>query len=526
MPLTPLPKKLDEHEPGPRQAAIFCAGVGLLIVLLTIVLTPTLHLGFVADDFFLLVNDHALPLTQSTDELHRPLRNATLRIVESRLGIRNVWPYRVIVAGTFLAALALLFQLARRLGANRIASLAAVYTVAFFPRNQEVLFWFAAWQDLVAAAAMLGACVLFLKFRESHRAWPLIGASVAYVVAIGFKETTIVLPALLLFLDLYRERSISPFSRPSFLKPYILFTAIFLVYIVYYFSDAGLASLAGRKTGGYYGFHGVFGVLTGLIRALINIALPYGLPLGLKDIRLWHVAIVLFEAGLVLVLVWRLRIWDALTLAIAWLVCTIAPTATFAAAFNADRYLLVPLLGAAIFVGLFVHAMLLSPQGRHYWPFLLGALVLYTSVGSYQLLVSRRLWQQAGIEAAGVIRETMSCCARLAAGSEVDFVNVTHSLRPRGQVFANGLSEALHGYGFPLPVRIWRNFSEPVPEQAGLVAELLRCGAAPSDPSSGRIVLVEDRGQLFHVDTGCASTLVDSDRARRRQAWALLFPDR
>jgi hypothetical protein len=107
----------------------------LLVIFLGVLLLPTLNLGFVADDFLLLVPDQKLPLTQAADQLHRPLRNATLRIVEDPLGIQHVLPYRLLIALTFVAGLLLLFRLMRRLGANPLGALAAVFLLAFFPRN-------------------------------------------------------------------------------------------------------------------------------------------------------------------------------------------------------------------------------------------------------------------------------------------------------------------------------------------------------------------------------------------------------
>jgi hypothetical protein len=519
-----VPKKLDET--SGNQRVPFWTGAALLLVLLVVVIVPTLDLGFVSDDFVLLVNDQRLPLTQSVDELHRPLRNATLKIAGSQLGIQHVWPYRLVVAGTFLAALVLLFQLTRLLGANRIGALAAVYLLAFFPRNQEVLFWFAAWQDLVAAVAVLCACLLFVDFRESKRVWPLVISSFAYVVAIGFKETAVVLPALLVVIDLYRERSIASFWKRSFLRAYIPFTVILLAYVAYYFSDAGLASLAGRRTAGEYGFRGFTSAFAGLIRAVINLALPYSTRLGFKDIHFWHVAVILFEAGLVLLLVRRLHMWSALIMAAGWLVCAITPTATFAATFNADRYLFLPLLGAAIFFGLSVHAMTVPSRGTKYSLFIYAALALYTSAGVRQLVISRGLCRQAGIEAAMVIGETMRLSSKLPVGSEVDFVNVTHALDPRAPVFLSGLSEALHANGLSLSIRILRNYSAPDSEQQDLVAKLLRCVAAPPDAPGKRTVLLENGGRLLNPSTECASRFVDSDRARRPGAWALLYPGR
>jgi hypothetical protein len=510
------------HNTG-GEPVLFWSGFILLLVLLGFVVLPSLNLGFVADDFFLLVPDQKASLVESPDELHRPLRNAVLKIAERQLGIQQVLPYRLLVAGAFAAALALLFQLTLRLGANRIAALAAVFVIAFFPRNQEVLYWFAAWQDLVAAAAVLLACLLFLDFRETGRAPSLAAAAIAYLIALGFKETTVVLPALLVTLDLYRERSITPFSRRPFWNAYLPFACILLGYVVYFLSQSGLSSLAGRRTGGYYGFHGLAGVFDGIVRALINIALPFSLPLGLKNVQPWHVGVLLIEAVGLLLLVWRLQVWPALTLTASWLILTILPTAAFAAAFNADRYLFVPMIGGALFVGLFVNALILSPKARRYAILAFLALALYTWAGVSQLVSRRELWRKAGTEAAMVIRETVRLCSMLPGGSEVDVINVTHSLYPRVQVLANGLSEALHANGFSPSARILRNFSAPDSEQQRLVAELLRCGNPAVEAPRTRTILMQEGGQILKLDTACASGIVDSDRAMRPSAWGLLY---
>lgn len=503
------------------QRVLFWSGMALLLALLGFVVLPTLNFGLVADDFLLLVPDPRLPLTQSLDELHRPLRNAFLRIIESQFGIQQVWPYRLLVAGSFAAALMLLFRLSRRLGANRLGALAAVFVLAFSPRNQEVLYWFAAWQDLVAAVAVLSACLLFLDFRESHRPYSLGLAAIAYLIALGFKETTVVLPILLVAVDFYRERSVSSFAKRPFWLAYIPFAGILLVYIVYFFSQSGLASLIGERTGGYYGFRGLAGVFAGVIRALINIALPFSKSLGLKDLQWWHVAVLLLETAAMLLLVWRLHLWSALILTASWLVCTILPTATFAAAFNADRYLFVPMLGAAVFVALLVDALVALPEARKYLTLTCVALALYTSVGISQLVISREWWRKAGEEAEMVVRETMRLCSALPAGSEVDVINVTQSLGLYAAVFSNGLSEALYANGLSSSVRVLRNFSVNDSEEQRLVAKLLRCVGPLRDAAKNRTILIEAGGQILKLDTGCASSLVDSDRAQRPNAWGL-----
>jgi len=490
---------------------LFWSGLVLLIVLLGFVVLPTLNLGFVGDDFTLLVPDKPLPLTQSEDELHRPLRNAILRIVESQLGIQQVLPYRLIVAGSFVAALMLIFRLTRRLGANRLGALTADFVLAFFPRNQEVLFWFAAWQDLVAAIAVLLACLSFLDFREFGRRFSLGVAALAYVIALGFKETTVVLPVLLVSIDFYRQRSISSFSQRSFWRAYIPFACILLAYVIYFFADSGLASLAGRRTGGYYGFRGFGRLFAAVVRTLINIALPFSITVGLKDIHWWHLVVLLCELGAGLLLIWRFHLWAAAILTASWLVCTILPTATFANSFGMlDRYLFVPMLGVAVFAGLLVGALVVSPKGARYFIPACIALALYTSLGISQLMLSREVWRRTGKQSAMVIQETMRLCSMLPAGSEVDIINVT---------FGNGLREALRANGLSGSLRILRNSSTSDSQQQRLVAELLRCAGPAVNTARKQTFLMEEGGRILRLDSECASSLVDSDRARRPGAW-------
>jgi len=122
-----------------------------------------------------------------------------------------------------------------------------------------------------------------------------------------------------------------------------------------------------------------------------------------------------------------------------------------------------------------------------------------------------------------MIRETMLLCATVPPPSEVDVVNVTHSFRPyMVPVFANGLSEALHANGLSSSVRILRNFSTPDAEQQRLAAQLLRCADPPPDAIRNRTIVIEVGGGIFKLDAGCASTLVDSDRAVRPGTWDLL----
>ena len=507
------------------QTGFFRAGIALLAVLLGIVVLPTLNLGLVGDDYFLLVNDRGLPLTQSIDQLHRPLRNIVLKSMGSLIGIHHVLAYRILVAGTFLAVLVFLFMLLRRMKVSSFAALAGVFVVAFYPRNREVLFWFAAWQDLVAAAAVLVACLLFLKYREAGSTYTLWSAAIVYGIALGFKETAVVVLVFLLLIDLYRSEHIRELWQRRLWHAYIPLVCVLLIYVIYFFADSGWASLAGRRTGGFYGFKNISSVLSGVARAVIGLLLPFSGLLGLKSVRPWHVVVILFELGTAAVLAWRSRQWRALLLAAAWVLCAILPTAAFAGIINADRYLLVPMLGVGILVALLVHQLTGGP--RPIGPVTaVSLLCLVYSLSAVGYLVrDRQEWRRGGEEATAIIRDTVEVGAKLPANSELDVANVTPIYESGAAVLGNGLSEALHADGLSRSIRVIMNPASKEPEQIELTARLQRCAIGTAERATARrIVLIEIDGHILPDRGECGAEIVDNDRTRRPRAWTILYP--
>lgn len=486
----------------------------------------TRRLGLVSDDFFLLVDNLRLPLTKSVDELHRPLRNILLHWLGATVGVRHVWPYRLLVAASYAAVLGLFFQLSRKLGSSWIGAWTAVLFLAFFPRNQEVLFWFAAWQDIAVSVFVLLTCIFFLEYRNTNRGLFLTAASLAYALALGFKETVVILPALLLLLDIYQQRSSQLLKHTSFWRPYVPFVALALLYVGYYMADSGMASLIGQRTGGTYGFHGLASVIAGLARAFLNIALPFVLPvpLGLAAIRPHHVAILALEMLLVLFIVQRTRTWWAFSLGAGWLVVTILPTATFVGAGNADRYLFVPVLGLALSVGLIVTVFVGAERSLNRRLIVWAGVAAFCVAGLFYLGLYRNLWAKAGEEASAVAMATIQASSQLQPGGEIDLVNQTGTWLPHIVfVFSNGLGGALRGNGLRPDVRVLANLAEPKPDQQRFVEKLQACAAASN--SGARIVLFMFDHRLTNLDPGCAGALVEADRQSRPKAWRLVNPE-
>lgn len=508
---------LPAQDAGPLTPSPALGAVGLaigLVGLFALTLFAIGDLKLVSDDFYLLVNDLQLPLWKSHDELHRPLRNALFKLLGRQVGVQQVLPYRILVAASYAAALGLLFQLMRRLGARPAGAAAAVGVLAFFPRNHEVLFWFAAWQDIAAGIGVLLTCLLFLEFRRSGSTRKLAFAALTYGVALGLKETAIVIPALVLLVDLHAERSIAPVKTLAFWRGYLPLAFVSLAFVGYFLSNAGMVQLTGHKAAGYYGYGGVLPAAASEVRALLNVALPFSTTVGFKTIRPLQVAALLVESGLVLFFVSRLRMWSGFLVAAGWVLCALFPTAAFATILNADRYLFVPAMGAALLVGLLVDASMRARPGIRTGSGLAVALVIYGVAGVAHLAELRSFWKRQGDEAAFVLGEAVRLAPTLEPSSEVAFVNLTAGL-------ANGLDGALRSRGFPASVRLLREVvCAGCPEQERLLAQLRACDASPSVGAVGpRVVLLELGTRLVRLEPGCAFRAIDRDRRQRPYAW-------
>src|SRR3989441_11967244 len=154
------------------------------LVLVAVLLGPSLKLGFASDDFLHLGEDSTLPLTASSDQLLRPLRNVIFKITVCLFGL-NPLPFHMAIVVFYALVAVLLFELIWELSRDlRVAGLTTAL-VAAFPRNHQVAFWFAAFQDLVVAVAALLTFILFLRHRRSGSAWYLTLAVLLFVISLG-----------------------------------------------------------------------------------------------------------------------------------------------------------------------------------------------------------------------------------------------------------------------------------------------------------------------------------------------------
>src|SRR5437899_12963373 len=80
------------------------------LVLVAVLLGPSLKLGFVSDDFLHLVEDSNLPLTASSDQLLRPLRNIIFKVTVRLLGLNRL-PFHMAILVFYTLVAVLLFEI-------------------------------------------------------------------------------------------------------------------------------------------------------------------------------------------------------------------------------------------------------------------------------------------------------------------------------------------------------------------------------------------------------------------------------
>jgi hypothetical protein len=484
--------------------------LGLLVYLLL----PALHLGFISDDFVHLVEDATKPWYTSSDHLNRPLRNGLFRILPLMFGLDPL-PYRLLAFFFYGLTAWLLFRFVRQLGFGQGPALTATVLFVFFPRNYEDLFWFAAFQDLIVLACILFACSAWLAYLRTRDLRFFLATHIAYAAALGFKETAIGLPAVLFCLELFRGGTQSSPRLLKRLRPYMLFLAMVVVFGAYVVL-LGTGTSASQSTRGSYVPTSPLGVGLPLLRTLVNIILQFSPAATLRDLRIPQIAMAV--AGVVFLgLAAKVCAKRKVALfSLCWFVVFTLPTAVFARAVNADRYLALPYLAV-----LFLVAAALDryyPLARWQQVVLWLGLLAYALAGSQRLAQFREAFQASADEVDTVGQEMVRLLqpGSLQPGTEVVLVNLIHTRR--FYVFNNGVKGVLIEKGLPRQVEVVYDFAESDPAQQRLVNLLQSCRVEPGAAKSVRVLLFS-AGHPSDVSGACANQAFETDLRNRPMAW-------
>ena len=506
----------DTHLPGSlwlRRLPVL-----LLFVALFFTLLPSWNLGFVSDDYGHLVEAARLPITSSTDGLHRPLRNIFFRLGSAAFGL-NPAPYHLVMILLHLTLVALLYRFVLLLNHGKTAAFITVALFGFFPRSHQSLFWVAAAQDTVVAICTLIACFSLLQFRRRGRLTDYFLALVAFLIALGFKETAIAIFPLLLLLEVTiarRESTAKPGIPWRVYLPFLIVTGLYLSWVF----GPRLFGWAGEAQN-YYAVQSLSQSIKLAVKFVINMLLPFSGPVEARELLsrplLGFVVVIevlaMAAAGLVLV---RRR---EMLLSVGWIAIGMAPTAVFG--LYTDRYLLMPFMGLALLVGFIVEASMarlrakeLAVQGV-----LVALVCLYLFAAIPSLLGYESNWREAAREVQATVAQARKLHPQVPSGSVLSFVNLTHS-RNNGQiyVFNTSLNGALAAGGFDHVIG-QRTFSTENSHEEQLVKSLLSCSTSdPAHAAAGTYVFVYIHG-LIDVSGDCGNQVVEISRVKDPELW-------
>ncbi len=125
---------------------------------------------------------------------YRPIFLLWLRVNVWLYGLRP-WAWHLTSVLAHLAVTWLVYALARRLFEDRTSALAAMLVFGLHPIHLETVAWISDIDDSLAAIAVLGALLCYIKWRDGAGKRWLAGGLALYAAGVLTKETAVVLPA-------------------------------------------------------------------------------------------------------------------------------------------------------------------------------------------------------------------------------------------------------------------------------------------------------------------------------------------
>ena len=322
-----------------------------------IAFAPVLGMWFVADDFGHLLYNERLPFPQPLlafggDALfYRPLSTALTWNLGTTLFGTNAFPYHAISLLVHALSAFLLSRLGYVVSGSMPAGLLAGSLFAVYPLTTEPVAWLAAQWDVLGAACVLGAALGFaVAWRNSLQGKPArlpyaLGLLSAFL-AVGMKESTLPLPAVLPFVALAittkdegrrtkdgewemvesgdLEDKSSFVLRPSSFVPKAL--AWSLPYALPTLLFVGLRLVSDATIGGYRNaptdFQRFF--WDALVTAFLGMLMPLNRPVfgdTLAQVTGMTMTILVLGA----LILWGRRRWPVLLLALVWWVAFLVP---------------------------------------------------------------------------------------------------------------------------------------------------------------------------------------------------------
>jgi hypothetical protein len=187
----------------------------LVIIFLSLVLfSPALTNFFSGDDWFHLnisritnfqqfLNFFSFSLTPQSAAFYRPIPTQVFFFVFHSLFGLNPLPYYLFILGVFGFSLYLVYLLAKKISGSEKLALLTLFFYGFSVTNFTRVYFLSAFQEIAMVVFVLLACLFYLK-NESLK--NTLYSVLFFVLALGSKETAVVLPLILLLISWWKKR--------------------------------------------------------------------------------------------------------------------------------------------------------------------------------------------------------------------------------------------------------------------------------------------------------------------------------
>ncbi len=348
----------------------------------------TAWFGFVLDDIYQVLDTAAIHswhnffgyFTGATfaTPYYRPLLLTWFRLNDAIFG-QNPAGWHLTSVAAHVAVTALVYSMARRLGASTAASLVAALIFGVHPIHIEAAAWVSDACDLMCAAFLMLAFLAYLNGQQrSSLRWKLAAAA-GFLLALLAKESAVAFPlvvAVHAFIYAGGEKKPAQESAgarfPDRLRAALIasvpFFAITGVYVYWHHVVTGSLEFSHSKLSFTTALLTIPWVITFYLQKLV---VPVGLSAFYDNVYvtslasprfLVPLAVLAVVAGLLWLWMRKSRGWRLIAFAISWFIVTLAPTLDLRQLpYNEaahDRYVYLPSVAFAILVGIALEQLL------------------------------------------------------------------------------------------------------------------------------------------------------------------------
>lgn len=202
-----------------------------IIVLSITLFLPTVNNFFWGDDWYHLrvsqitnplefINFFSFSHTLQSTPFYRPISTQLFFFLSYRLFGLNAFPYYLILISAFALSLYLLYCLAQKLANNKNTALLSVFFYGISATNFPRLYYLSNFQEILMVIFVIASMLKYLT--NSFKGYIL--SLLFFILALGSKETAIVLPFILAVFGLWQKK-----NSKRRLMPFFLIVLIYLL---------------------------------------------------------------------------------------------------------------------------------------------------------------------------------------------------------------------------------------------------------------------------------------------------------